>query len=225
MISFLISMLLYPSPEIVFSDEEIVQYEELALSIHDGHLINYQLPFQKFRFLSYLSLNGNYVFHGSNNHNIECFEPREQTLYNGEMTKAVFTSSDPIWAMFFAIFNRSKLVGSFRNGCIIGRRKKYHFYSINESTMKNKPWTDGMVYILPKDKFATSLQGKVQFDEWICKELVVPNGKVYVSLDDFYFYYRNQIATHKDNESLLKTWMLYKVRTLLANSKRARNST
>lgn len=223
MIPFLISILLYPSPKILFSDEEIVQFEELALSIHDGHLINYQLPFQKFRFLLYLSLNGNYVFHGSNNHNIECFEPREQTLYNGEMTKAVFASSDPIWSMFFAIFNRNKLVGSFRNGCIIGRRKKYHFYSINESTMKNKPWTDGMVYILPKDKFATSLSGKVHFDEWICKELVVPIGKVNVSLEDF--YYRNKIATHKDNKSLIKTWMLFKVRTLLANSKRARNST
>ncbi|WP_160036936.1 hypothetical protein [Paenibacillus sp. An7] len=222
MISFLISILLYPSPRIEFSEEEIAQFEKLALSINDGRLINYQLPYQKFRFLSYLSMKGNYVFHGSNNHSIECFEPREQTLYNGEMTKAIFASSDPVWSMFFAVFNRNKLVGSFRNGCILGRRKKYHFYSINESTMKNKPWTNGMIYILPKDKFSTSIQGKVHFDEWVCKELVVPIGKVNVSLEDF--YYRNQIATHKDNESLLKTWMLYKARTMLPNWKRARNS-
>lgn len=88
--------------------------------------------------------------------------------------------------------------------------------------MKNTPWTDGMVYILLKDKFAT-VQGKVQFDEWVCDELVVPIGKMKVSLEDF--YYRNKIATHKDKESLLKTWMLYKARTLLANSKMESKST
>lgn len=223
MISFLISILLYPSPKIIFSNDEIAQYEELALTINNGRSINYQLPFQKFRFLLYLSLKGNYVFHGSNNHSIECFEPRKQTLYNGKITKAVFASSDPIWSMFFAIFNRSRLIGSFRNGCIIGRRKKYHFYSINESTMKNEPWTEGMVYLLPKDRFATSGQGKVQFDEWICHEPIIPIGKMKVSLDDF--YYRNRIATHKDKESLLKTWIFFKARTLIANSKRASNST
>lgn len=221
MISLLISILLYPSPKIVFSNDEIAKYEELALTINDGSLINYHLPFQKFRFLLYLSLKGQYVFHGSNKLNIECFEPREQTLYNGGITKAVFASSDPIWSMFYAIFNRTRLVGSFRNGCIIGRRKKYHFYSINESTMKNKPWTEGMVYLLPKDMFTTSSQGKVQFDEWVCREPIFPLGKMKVSLDDF--YYRNRIATHKDKESLLKTWIFYKARTLIAGSKRASN--
>ncbi|MGO4542265.1 hypothetical protein [Paenibacillus sp. 2TAB19] len=210
MISFLLSILLYSSPNTVFSNDEIAQFEELALTIKEGRLINDQLPFQKSRFLRYLSLNGNYVFHGSNNHNIECFEPREQTLYNGKMTKAVFASSDPIWSIFFAIFNRSRLIGSFRNGCIVGRSKKYHFYSINESTMKNKPWTEGMVYILPKDKFEASGHGKVQFDEWICHEPVMPTGKLKVSMEDF--HYRNRIATHKDKESLFKTWIFYKAR-------------
>jgi len=170
----------------------------------------------------YLSLKGNYLFHGSNNPNIECFEPREQTLYNGELAKAVFASSDPIWPMFFAILDRSKLTGSFRNGCIIGRRTKYHFYSINEPTMKNKPWTEGMVYILPKDKFKISTHGTIQFDEWICSEPVVPIGKIAVTLEDF--YYRDRIATHEEKESLIRTWLFYKARTLLADSKRANNS-
>ncbi|QHT61187.1 hypothetical protein GXP70_15295 [Paenibacillus lycopersici] len=215
MVSFLLSILLYPSPKMAFSDHEIAQYDQLASTIHEGRLIHYQLPFHKARFLMYLSLKGKYVFHGSNNQHIERFAPREQTLYNGELTKAVFASSDPIWSMFFAIFNRSRLVGSFRNGCIIGRKKKYYFFSINESTMKNEPWTEGAVYLLPRDQFTASGQGKLQFDELISREPIIPIGKIHVSLDDFWF--RHRIAMHKDNESLLKTWLLYKARTLIGN--------
>ncbi|MBD7969244.1 hypothetical protein [Paenibacillus gallinarum] len=222
MISFIISILMYESPRVVFTKEEIEKYEELSKSLNEGGLIDYSLQYQKYRFLEYLSLKGNYVFHGSNNNNIERFEPRKQTLYNNELTTAVFATTEPIWSIFYAVFNRSALIGSFRNGCIIGRSKKYHYYSINESTIKNNPWTDGMLYILPKDKFHMSGQGKVQFDEWICNEYVTPISKISVSLSDFYFL--NIVAVHKDNESLFSTWMFYKARTLLANSKRASNN-
>lgn len=223
MISFLLSILLYPSPKVVFTKEEIDKYEELSKSVNEGRLVDYSLQYPKYRFLQYLSLKGNYVFHGSNYRNIERFEPREQTLYNNELTTAVFATTEPIWSIFYAVFNRSALIGSFRNGCIIGRNKKYHYYSINESTIKNNPWTNGMLYILPKDKFHMSGQEKVQFDEWICNEYVTPIGKISVSLSDFYFL--NKVAVHKDRESLFSTWILYKARTIFANSKRSSNST
>jgi hypothetical protein len=116
MISLLLSILLYPSPKIIFNHDEIDQYEALILKMAEGQLIHYELPYPKFRFLQYLSLKGQYVFHGSNNRIIDKFEPREQTLYNSKLTKAVFATTDPIWAIFFAIFNRSSLIGSFRNG-------------------------------------------------------------------------------------------------------------
>ncbi len=223
MMSLLFSILLYPSPTVVFSTDEIEQYEELSKSVEEGCLIDYPLPYPKFRFLQYLSLKGNYVFHGSNHHNIERFRPREQTLYNNVKTTAVFATTEPLWAIFFAVFNRSSLIGSFRNGCMIGRNKKYHYYSINESTIKNSPWTEGMLYILPKDKFHKSGQGKVQFDEWICPESVVPKGKIRVSVSDFYFL--NKVAVHKDRESLFRTWLFYKARTWKGKSKKASKST
>lgn len=218
MISFLISILLYPSPTIAFTNEELEQYEELSKLVNEGRLIEYSLQYPKFRFLQYLSLIGKYVFHGSNQHHIERFEPHEQNLYNNELTKAVFASTEPIWAIFFAVFNRSRLIGSFRNGCIGSRNKKYHYYSINESTIKNRPWTEGMLYLLPKDKFYKSSKGEVQFDEWISHESITPKGKINVTISDFYFF--NKVAIHKDNESLFKTWIFYKARTLLANLKK-----
>lgn len=77
-----------------------------------------------------------------------------------------------------------------------------------------------MLYLLRKEQFHMSGQGHVQFDEWICKEPVAPIGKISVSLDDFYF--SDKIAVHRDQESLLSTWMFYKARTLV-NQKRIRN--
>ncbi len=223
MISLIISILMYESPTVIFTKEEIEKYEELLKSVNEGRQIDYSLHYPKYRFLQYLSLTENYVFHGSNYRNIERFEPREQTLYNNELSTALFATTEPIWSIFYAVFNRSALIGSFRNGCIIGRNKKYHYYSINKSTIKNNLWTDGMLYILPKDKFYMSGQGKVHFDEWICNEYVILIGKISVSLSDFYF--SNKVAIHKDTESLFRTWIFYKARTLFVNSKRSSNST
>lgn len=222
MISLILSILMYPSPAVDFTKEEIEKYEELSESVNKGELINYSLHYPKYRFLQYLSLQGNYVFHGSNHRNIERFEPREQTMYNNKLTTAVFATSEPIWSIFYAVFNRSALIGSFRNGCIIGRNKKYHYYSINESTIKNNPWTDGMLYILPKEKFQMSGHDRVQFDEWICNDYVTPIAKISITLSDFYFL--NRVAVHRDNEPLFSTWIFYKTRTLLANTKKTRNS-
>ncbi len=220
MISLILSILMYPSPTAVFTKNEMEKYEELLQSVHEGRLMEYTLEFPKHRFLQYVSAKGEYVFHGSNHHHISSFEPREQTLYNNELATAVFATTDLIWSMFFAVLDRGAVIGSFRNGCIKGRHTNYHYYSINESTLQNHPWTDGMLYLLPKEPFEMSGQGHVQFDEWICKEPVVPIGKISVSLDDFYF--SDKIAVHRDQESLLSTWIFYKARTLV-NQKRIRN--
>lgn len=213
MISLLLRILFYPSPKIVFEKEEAARYEKRASVLEAQSLITDDWPYPKYRFLEYLSLKQEYVFHGSNNHAIDTFEPREQTLYNNEWTKAVFATQDPHWAIFFAVFNRSNLIGSFRNGCLIGRSGTYHYYSLNESTMKNHPWTEGTVYILPRNKFKPSGRGRIRFDEWICHEPVKPAGKLEVSIDDF--FYKDKVAVHKEGESLLKTGVFYKARTVM----------
>lgn len=216
MISILLSLLLVRSPKVGFTLEELDQYKELSKQIDQGQCIEYSLHYPKSHFLQYLSQTGKYVFHGSNYHDIKRFEPYEQTLYTGEITKAVFASTEPLWATFFAIFDRSKLVGSFRNGCIRGRNGTYHYYSINESTYKNNPWTEGMIYILPKSEFQPSGQGLLRFDEWICPHSVVPKCKMTVTCSDFQLI--NKVAVHKDSESLLKTWISYKSRTLMKSN-------
>lgn len=211
MLAILIKMLLRASPKIQFSEAEIAAYEKLVEKVHQGQLSPEEIPIPKYKFLHYLALTGDFVFHGSNNAQIETFEPREQTLFNSKPTKAVFASSEPIWSMFYAVFDRSKLVGGFRNGCLVNKKKKYHYYSLNKSTMEKDPWTSGKLYILPKEKFARSDHSKTHFDEWICHDVVKPISELEVHPDDFYF--KDQVSVHKKDESLTKTWLLYKFRT------------
>jgi hypothetical protein len=134
-ISLLSSMRLYPSPTISFTTVETQLYDQLLDAIQENEiLIEYNFPYPKYRFLHYLSLQGNYVFHGSNHPDITSFKPKQQTLYNNELISAVFATTEPLWSMFYAVVNRDKMVGNFRNGCIIGRNRKYHFYSLSKST-------------------------------------------------------------------------------------------
>ena len=69
--------------------------------------------------------------------------------------------------------------------------------------MKNNPWTSGMLYILPRNKFEPADNSNVYFDEWICHDFVGPVSQLTVDVEDFYFL--NRVATHNDKESLLKT--------------------
>lgn len=220
--SLLFSMLLYPSPTITFTTEETRQYDQLLATMQENEiLIDYNLPYPKYRFLHYLSLQDNYVFHGSNHPNITSFEPKQQTLFNNAITTAVFATTEPIWSMFYAVFNRQNLVGNFRNGCIIGRNKKYHFYSLTKSTFNTDPWTEGMLYLLPRQAFHRSGEGtadKLQFDEWISLTPVSPHWKMTITPADFYFL--DKVAIHPDNEPLWKSWLLYKARTRLRDSQK-----
>jgi len=212
MLTLVLKWLLRASPTMDLSEIEIAEYRKLASTIHGGQLINYDLPFPKQRFLYFLSLQGDYLFHGSNKVDIDRFEPREQTLYNGQLTKAVFASSEPMWSIFYAVLNKKKVIGNFRKGCIVNKNNRFHFYSLSASTIKNDPWTEGMIYIVPKDNFNKSGKGAVHFEEWVSSEFVTPVGKIHVDLDDF--YYKDKVAVHDDHESLLKTWLLYKIRTM-----------
>lgn len=219
MISILMKFLLNSQPKMNFSSEEIAVYEALIPKIHNGQITSEDIPFPKYRFLQYVASKEDFVFHGSNNVEIDVFEPRKQTLFNSQLTEAVFASSDPLWATFYAAFDRSKLVGNFRNGCLVHKDRKYHYYSLNKATKENGPWRSGMIYIFHKDKFIPADNRKIRFDEWVCHDFVKPVSRLEISAEDF--YYLHKVATHSNNESIIKTLLLYKKRTL--RSKRESN--
>lgn len=224
LVSVLLRVLFYPFPNITITNQEEKLFEDMynnALASKEN-LVDFNLPIPKYKFFEYISRTKHVVFHGSNTLDIKEFEPRDQTLFDGTLTKSVFATKDWIWPVFYAVFRRSSLVGNFRNGCISADgKKKYHFYSLSKATLDNDnaPWTNGMLYILPNHTFTHRSKGIIEFDEWTSNEAVKPIIKLEVDPSDF--YYLNRVSTHKTNESLAKTWLFYKVRNLISYKKKA----
>lgn len=214
LLNILLRILFYSSPTIKFSREEEKSFHTLfeEACLNPDKMIEYNLTIPKYKFMSYIAQNKSVLLHGSNNPSIPLFEPRNQTLYNGEMAKAVFATKDPIWPIFFAVFNKDSLVGSIRNGAFTTNGMiRFHYYSLNKQTMEANPWTTGTVYILPIETFKHISKGLVQFDEWISEVPVAPIAKLQVKPEDFYFI--DRVAYHKETESIIKSWLLYKIRT------------
>ncbi|WP_256762166.1 hypothetical protein [Cohnella sp. WQ 127256] len=224
MISFILNLLFYQRSNSPFSSEENTEFEDMYIkSIQNTGIINYQSEFPKYRFIDYLIQEKSFVAHGSNNKDIELFETRKQTLYNGEFVNAIFATKDGIWSIFYATLDRSKVVNNFRNACLKTlKNKKYYFFSLTKKTLDKDPWTSGMIYLLSSELFEQTNKTRVHFDEWISKQEIKPVLRLDVSKDDF--EYINKISTHKSKESIITTWLLYKVRTsILGHTKRTGN--
>ncbi|MFC5472285.1 hypothetical protein ACFPPD_26730 [Cohnella suwonensis] len=224
MISFILNLLFYRRSNPSFSNEELNDFEDLYIrAIQNNGVINYQYDFPKYRFIDYLIQEKNFVAHGSNIKDIELFETRKQTLFNGEYVNAIFATKDGIWPIFYAILDRSKVVNNFRNGCFKAlNNKKYYFFSLTKKTLDKDPWTTGVIYFLLSESFEQTNKTRVHFDEWISRQETKPVLKLDVSKEDF--EYINKISTHKPKESIIITWLLYKIRTsILGHSKRTDN--
>jgi hypothetical protein len=107
------------------------------------------------------------AFHGTGDGGIESFEPRQPIDFApfGDQ-KAVFATSDPIWAMFYAVVDRDRFEITLNNGCIIvldsgGRPGIPHYYfSISRQVLPERPWRSGYVYLLPADSFVEQAPGE-----------------------------------------------------------------
>src|SRR6266498_2586237 len=104
------------------------------------------------------------AFHGTGDPNIESFEPREPIDFApfGHQ-KAVFATSDPIWAMFYAIVDRDRYDITLNNGCILLLDAKdglpRYYFSISRGALPQRPWRTGYVYLLPAEGFVEQAPG------------------------------------------------------------------
>jgi hypothetical protein len=148
------------------------------------------------------------AFHGTGDAGIESFEPRQPVdLAPFGDQKAVFATSDPIWAMFYAIVDRVRHEITLNNGCIIlhdsrGRPGAPHYYfSISHHTLQKRPWRSGYVYLLPADSFVEQAPGPYAGHTARVPQLaspvpVAPFARLRVSPCDFPFL--AQIRGHQD---------------------------
>lgn len=212
-VSIIMGLLFYRSPILKFSPHEVVEYDKIySEAVSNNSEIIYLSSYPKYRFIRYISSTKSVILHGSNHKTILEFETRRQTLYNGQYVEAVFATKDGIWPLFYAVFDRHKLVGNFRNACLNVRNNKnnYYFFSLTQNTMNKIPWTNGTIYFLPQETFECTNRSIVSFDEWISKTPVRPITKITVNPEDFYFI--DKVSSHKVSESLFTSMVLYKLR-------------
>lgn len=148
------------------------------------------------------------AFHGTGDPGIESFEPRRPVdLAPFGDQEAVFATSDPIWAMFYAIVDRDRYDITLNNGCIFlldaeDRPGVPHYYfSISLDALPERPWRSGHVYLLPAETFVEQEAGeygghRARVPQLASPVPVVPFARLRVSPGDFPFL--AQIRGHED---------------------------
>jgi len=122
--------------------------------------IDYSFPAPKWQFLCYLADQHGVILHGTGDPGIQVFEPRPSNdLSEFGAQTAVYAAGDGLWAMFFAILDRSHFPITTSNACIrwvdeAGRVSEPRYvFSISGTALRQRPWRKGVVYLLPGDTF------------------------------------------------------------------------
>jgi len=150
-------------PEIEVDERAAAAFDALidrTLASPGCPTVPYALPWPKWQFLCHLADRHDLALHGSGEHDIAVFEPR-QAIDPEEFgaQRAVYAASDGLWAMFFAIVDRER-VPSITNACIRlvdgsgAVHGPYYLFSVSRSALPNRPWRTGTVYLLPRTTFA-----------------------------------------------------------------------
>jgi hypothetical protein len=198
-------------PNVTLEEKTQVVFDKLlktTFSIGGCPTIQYSLPWPKWQFLCHAADMDDIALHGSGNPDIPLFEPRQSNdLSEFGNQKAVYAASDGIWAMFFAIVDRERVM-SVTNGCVrlVDETGKlhgpYYVFSVSKSALKNKPWRNGTVYLLPRGTFTvqpplTFGSKTVHIAQLRSLEPVQPMAKLTITPEDFPFL--AQIRGHDDN--------------------------
>lgn len=192
----------------------------------EGREMEYVLPHPKWQFLQWLVEAHEIILHGSNEMAIEVFKPSRNGFDANPHGnhRAIYGTNDGIWPMFFAVLDKPNYRGSMRNGVWWedadgtdldfdasrlpdGARKWYRF-SLNRDELPNKPWREGMIYILPRRTFQ-QLQDRDgrRIAEWASFEPVKPLAKLRVGPADFPYVDR---ATGHDDTQIIRMQVLLK---------------
>jgi len=169
---------------------------DTALAGNTRKPIHYNLSYPKAEFLNYICDWRRFVMHGSPSHDLEILQPIRMGRDNNEFgnRQQIFCSPDAIWAMWFAILDKSKYNqtrnGSVRVGSGRGRVKYYHF-ELPLINAESRPFTEGMLYIARAQDFPDKRPYPVldwfdgEIEEWGSTQPVTPLAKIRVSPRDF----------------------------------------
>ena len=203
---------LLPRPPFDLSPEKLKAFEDVWQATNRGDIVDYHLPHPKWQFLSHLCETKELVLHGSQTQDIRAVEPRQANdvrAYSNQ--RAIYATTDGIWAIYFAILDRKKYPGmSLFDVCVRVRvsaeqfSDPMYFFSVTYSVLLQKPWCEGMIYILPRQSFEQEppqqYQGmEIVFPHWISPLPADPVARLRVGPQDFPFL----AQTHGHNNAKL----------------------
>jgi hypothetical protein len=167
-----------------------------ALQNGSNALIPYNLSYPKSDFLNYLCDWRGYVAHGSPLHDLETLEPirKSKDLSEFGNRQQIFASPDAMWAMWFAILDKSRY-NKTRNGCVrVGsgaKRVKHYHFELPKSNAEDRPFTEGMIYIAHAGDFPDKRpyplldHFNAEIEEWGSTNPVAPLARIKVNPNDF----------------------------------------
>jgi hypothetical protein len=179
-----------------------------------GDWIDYRLDTPKWQFLCHLADSDDVVLHGSGDPDIKLFEPRQpndSTVFGNQ--KAVYAASDGLWPMYFAILDRQRYPMFLINSSMRlldargGRGDPFYFFSISDHALKQRPFRQGTIYILPRRSFMQqpreTHQGQsIEMAQWASLEAVQPLAKLAIGPEDFPLL--DQLRGHDDAATMAR---------------------
>jgi hypothetical protein len=175
------------------------QFDDLLdSSIKSGinHLIDYQLAYPKVDFLNYVCDWRGFVAHGSLAQDLSLLQPIRYSQDASEFgnRQQIFCSPDGIWAIWFAILDKS-ICHLTENGCVrLGsgsKRSKFYHFDLPAACRNDKPFTEGMVYIAHASDFPDHRNYPMldwfdaEIEEWGSVDSVTPLVRLQVTPEDF----------------------------------------
>jgi hypothetical protein len=204
---------LHPEPPRDTSAEILAAYSRLWQQAVEkpGLEMVYDLPAPKWQFLSWLAETQPVVLHGSSRQDIAVVEPKPANdVRDFSAQTAIYAATDGIWAIFFAILNRSEIPMMIFNAAVRIRlpgqpfSPPFYFFSIDQEAFERGPYCPGMVYILPSAGFVQDpMQDyggiEISVPQWAGHQAAAPLARLRVSPQDFPFL--AQVRSH-DPETL-----------------------
>ena len=190
-------------PPPVVGPEAEARFDAIADALLAGEPV--AIPEPRLDFLQWLAENRPVVFHGSARDDLRKLsterQSRDTTAWGNQ--RAVYASSDPVWAIYFACLRRDGGFAGTRNGSL-GRAggplypRRYFFVHNRGSAFANR-FGPGSLYLLSPTTFVADepLAGVIDTAHLVSHQPVRPLARIDVTAADFPFgdrirYYRSR---------------------------------
>jgi hypothetical protein len=191
-------------PPPVVSPESVARFAQAADELLAGETA--AIPEPRLDFLRWLAEHRPVVFHGSPRDDLRELSTerrsRDTTVWGNQ--EAVYASTDPVWAIYFACLRRDRGWTGTKNGSMgLAAGPLYprrYFFVHNRGSASPDRFGPGSLYLLSPSTFVADepLAGAIDTAHLVSREPVRPVARLGVTPADFPF--RDRVGYYRDGE-------------------------